>query len=519
MAEKPYKFTDRRSTSAGWSRFNSTLQGFQDAAKDSIGREQFPMADKDSSALFGRWDRIKLMTVGRYMYARDPIIQGSVDQVSRLTTAIVTPQFDGEDIKWGQTAEDWLYENDRWIDVRGWPYTMNDQDRLIIHHIIQDGDIGELLTEDENGNPKTQLIPAHRIGMRSSVYGGRERVVGGKFDGALIVDGVILGDSFDVLGYRVLGDKKEDDRDFSVNDMRLHFIPKYADQFRGFSHLATAAIGIQDVHESRRLELLAQKLLASTVIVEQNETGGPDPGHANIVVPGNEGSATSESTAPVYGKEINGGETKYFRSGSQSKLEVLTGDRPTVNQREFSAELVRQAIHGIGWSVDYALDPTKAGGAQMRIVVENCNRTLDFLRKVTEKRRKWVDGWRIAKAIKSGWIAASNDWWRWEYQFAARLTADKKYDSEVDINEMVSGVGTQSGACARRGFWWEDVNKQKERELRDKLTRAKSIASEFGLSIQEIMPHLGMLHSNELSAVASLKMSDSKSDQKNTGNE
>lgn len=510
MAEKPYKFTDRRGTGAGWSHFNSTIQGFQDSAKDSIGREQFPLADKDSSALFGRWDRIKLMTVGRYMYARDPIIQGSVDQVSRLTTAIVTPQFDGDDTEWGQSAENWLYENDKWIDVRG-PgacVSMNDQDRLIIHHILQDGDIGELLTEDEDGNPKTQLIPAHRIGVRSSVSGGRERIEKGKFAGALIIDGVILGESFEVLGYRVLGDRPEDDRDYSVNDLRLHFIPRYADQVRGFSHLASAAIGIQDVHEARRLELLAQKLLASRVLVEHNETGGADPGHANIVVLGQEGTTSADASNPVYGKEINGGETVYFRAGSQSKIDVLTGDRPTLNQREFSADLVRQAIHGIGWSVDYALDPTKAGGANMRIVVENCNRTLDFLRKVIEKRRKWVDGWRVAKAIKAGWLAASNDWWRWEYQFAARLTADKKYDSEVDINEMVSGVGTQSGSCARRGLWWEDVNNQKEKEIRDKFTRAKKLAAEFGLDIREVIPQMGMLHPMELLSASSNSQSN-----------
>ena len=100
--------------------------------------------------------------------------------------------------------------------------------------------------------------------------------------------------------------------------------------------------------------------------------------------------------------------------------------------------------------------------------------------------------------MKNGWLPENRDWWKWEYQFAARLTADKKYDSEVDINEMTSGVGTQQDACARRGSWWQDINKQKEREVRDKMTRAKSIADDFGITIQEAMVHLGMLHPMEL---------------------
>ena len=441
------------------------------------------------------------MTVGRYLYQRDPIVTGCIDQMAGLAAQVVTPQFDGEDTDWGNLAESWLYENDKWIDVRGHAYNMHDQDELILAHIIRDGDIAELLTEDEDGNPKTQLILGHRIGCRGYMY--EDKIKSGPFSGQRILDGVILGDSMEAIGFRVLGDNLDADRDFSVNDMRLHFRPKYADQVRGFSWLGAAALGIQDVHESRRLELIAQKNFAGRTVIEHNETGTPDSGTATIITAGVEATATEEATAPVYGQSIEGGAVTYFRAGSNSKIEIPVGDRPTMNQREFAEGIIRQAIHSLGWSVDYALDPTKAGGANMRIVVENCNRTLDILRGILTKRRKWVDAWRIAKAIKNGRIPQNPDWWKWEYQYAARLTADKKYDSQTDINEMTSGVGTQADACARKGLWWQDVNKQKERELRDKLTRAKAVAADFGITIQEAMVHLGLIHPNALSAMSS----------------
>ena len=42
------------------------------------------------------------------------------------------------------------------------------------------------------------------------------------------------------------------------------------------------------------------------------------------------------------------------------------------------------------------------------------------------------------------------------------------------------------------------MNRQKERELRDKLTRAKDVAADFGITMQEAMVHLGLLHPMEL---------------------
>ena len=497
MAAKPYKFNDRRGSNSGPDYFGYALQGFADAAKVSVQREQFANANRDQRSLIAAEDRRRLLTVGRHLYQRDEVVMGVLDQMASLATKIVTPQFDGEDTKWGTVAESWLYENDKWIDVRGWPFCMADQDRLIALQVIRDGDIAEIITEDENGDPKTQLIPAHRVGTRTYSYGDEE-VTDGQFRGRRIIDGVIVGDSMQTLGYRVLGESAEQDADYSVNDMRLHFHPKYSDQVRGFSWLGASAIGIQDTHESRRLELIAQKNFASTTVLEHNETGMADPGISNIITPGSEATATSEAVAPIFGQAIEGGTTRYFRAGSNSKWEIPVGDRPTMNQREFSADVIRKAIHAMGWSVDFYLDATRIGGASMRVVVDNINSTLETLRSITVRRRKWIDAWRIAKAIKNGRIPFNDEWWKWEYQFARRITADRKYDSETNINETTAGFGTQADACAAAGLWWQDVNRQKERELRDKLTRAKSVAEDFGITIKEAMVHLGLLHPMQL---------------------
>ena len=232
-----------------------------------------------------------------------------------------------------------------------------------------------------------------------------------------------------------LGDFAEDDLDFSSNDLFPAFDPDYVDQLRGFSALGASVIDWQDIHESRRFALLAQKKFSATAILESNETGEMPIGNSvgdgttlGVIVEG------SETAVAVYGEEMLGGETRYFRAGSGSKWEIPTADRPTANQQAFSADIVRQAIHGIGWSSDFSLDPTKAGGASMRIVIDKCNRQLDHIRSdILAPVRRRIDAWRIAKAIKAGRLPANVDWWRWAYQFPARLSADEKYSSDVDL--------------------------------------------------------------------------------------
>lgn len=493
MAERPYKFNNRLGTDAGYNHFRGTVPHFVDAARESIKRERFLDANKDTSALLNPTDRKRMLTVGRTLYARDPVVQGCLNQMAELVTALIQPQSGAEDEKWANEAEDWLYENDRWISIEGASQPMAAIDRLIVLSVIRDGDIGVMLTENAAGDSRIQLIPAHRIGSRENWGGSQQKVKGGQFDGATIIDGVILGPANEALGYRVLGNTEAEDRDYGIKDFRLIFRPFYVGQHRGFSWLGAAALGIQDVHESRRLQLIKQKKVAGKTILEHNETGGPPPGTATIVTEGTEASSSVNATAPIFGEEINAGETTYARAGAGAKWEIAESNTPTTNEQEFSADIIRQAVHAIGWSVDYWLNPTKAGGAQMRVVVDGINQTIDTLRRdIVCTVRKWVDPWRIARAINAGFLPKNNDWLLWEYQFAARRTADRRYDSQVSLDEMRSGILTQSSVCARNGDYWQDVNKQKQREARDRLTRAKELADEFGIPIERALDLLGM---------------------------
>lgn len=455
MTEKPYRITDRRRL-YGYSGESTFLEPVR--TRHNGQRRRIDDYAKDAPVLLGRENRRTLMSMGRWLYSNSSIVRGAVNEMASLATSSFIPQFDGTDNAWGDLAEDWLYNHDRVCDVRGRPYDMASLNRLLILSVLRDGDVFVLLTEAENGWPMFQIVPAHRVGSRLSA---NETVKGGPFAGLSIVDGVVMNDYGRAVAYQVLGTDPEDDRIIDNASLVAVYCPDYVDQLRGISALATAVIDFQDIHESRRLELVAQKLLAALTLVESNETGMADSAAALL------GSVTSSTTLDevTHSQEYYGGEVRYFRAGTGSKIEPIVGDRPTTNQQSFADSIIRQALHGIGWSYDFSLDPTKAGGANSRLVIEKINARLEELRqKILAPVRRVMDGYRIAKAIKLGLLPPSDEWMQWAYQGPAKITADARHSSDVAKQEFQMGFTTMDRVCAERGEWWQDVVRQRARE-------------------------------------------------------
>jgi capsid protein len=421
------------------------------------------------------------VTIGRWLYHNSPELRGAVREMADLAASSYIPQFYGSDKVWGNKAEEWLYEHDKICDVRGWPYNMATYRRNLVLAVLRDCDLGTLLTETPEGYPLIQPLGAHRIGSGS----GSERVAGGEFDGANIYDGVITDDYGRTIGYRICDPATgAPDRDISANDMFLSFLPEYVDQGRGISELAAAFFDFQDTRESRTFNLLAGKIAASIALVEKNETGEADS--AKAIVSGGEYDADDNTKSTIHQETVDGGMIRYFKAGTGSSIESFSYDRPGANSQEFEDRVIRAAFAGMGWSYDFSLNPTKAGGAQMRIVIDKINRRLKSIQDlVLLPAMRRIDGWRISKAIKLGLLAPSKEWYMWDYQGPSRLTADAKYESDVDLQELGAGVGTLASAAARRGTYWEDVRGQQDKEVTDLLTRATIQAKKFGISLEQ----------------------------------
>lgn len=475
MALAPYKINDRRSSN-GYS--NDALYK---AARpwNYNSRQRLQSLNRDSNRNVSASGRRNMTTIGRWLFANCSPLRGAVIEKADYAAASWVPQFYGEDKEWGTLAENWLYEHDKICDVRGWPYTMATYRRNLIIAITRCGDQATLLTSTDSGYPLVQVLGSHRIGSDPS----EEIVSGGPFDGSRVCDGVISDEYGRVIGYRVLhGDDFLKFTDYAASDMFLSYLPEYPDQIRGFSAIASALFDWQDITESRDWELLAQKLNASIALIEENETGEADA--AQTLVTGPTYDATTGALSTPATEQMEGGTIRYFRANTNSKLQAHRWDRPSGNVMEFENRILRAAFAGMNWSLDFSLDPTKAGGAQMRIVVEKINRAIQSIQDhVLLPAMRRIDGWRIAKAIKLGQLPLNKEWFKWDYQGPARLTADEKYSSDVDLQELSAGASTLSTVTAKRGGYWQDIRSQKEKEADDLLTRAGALAKKHSVTV------------------------------------
>ena len=64
--------------------------------------------DRDSANLYSGTDRLLLMSMGRWLYANNSLVAGSVDDQAAIVSGELTPQFAGADSEWGALAEQWL---------------------------------------------------------------------------------------------------------------------------------------------------------------------------------------------------------------------------------------------------------------------------------------------------------------------------------------------------------------------------------------------------------------------------
>ena len=508
MAEPAYKINDRKGLdSAYWAGRTNTLIK---SATQTDQRQWINRLDRDVHRNVSNYGRVELMTGGRNLYSNNPVVRGAINEMALLAGAVYTPQFAGEDkIGYGALAEDWIAEHDKICDVAGWNYGMAQYRQNLIRSVIVDGDVGTLLTETGTGYPMLQTVPAHRIGSMFYFGGtntggvaasGVDMVVrGGVNDGARIVDGVILSDYGAPLAYRIQdASTAEGYRDVTSDSMFLSFLPDYAGQVRGFSQLACSTFVWQDIDESTELRMARAKLAASVGLIEKNETGTVDETQTRLQSAYSQfNTAGTDTTKPAtallnYRTEVVAGLTnRIYKAGTGSGLDFLENNNPSLNEREFEAEMIRRGLHGIGWSYDFSLNPTGMGGQNGRVVVAKINRRVKQLQDMILKPAiSRFDGYRLSKAAKRGDLPFNVEWWKWTYQTAAELTSDEGYSSQVALNELRAGIRTSRQVCAARGLDLDEVRAQRMSEVDSLLTQAAAITKKHGLPLQQAIAML-----------------------------
>lgn len=451
----------------------------------TYGNRNLKRFDQDHHRNIGSLGRIDLMNLGRYLYSNFGPVRFALNQMAGYSADDFTPSYIGSDDTFKDKFREWLPLHDLSPDIST-DASMAELRKLILVSAFRDGDVGVVLTSTF-GRPKFQLIPAHRIGSQHTASG---IVEGGEFDGAKLIDGVIVDPSTHrAIGYRVMtGDRvtSSDYIDVSARSMRLFMASRdYIGQLRGSSLLGGSAFSWYDVAEWEKNELIAQRISSAITLIRKNEEGEADPMDEALAIETNE---QCEETA--FYQEFQNGEIMYLRP--KDEVEAFIANRPTANQREFIQSAIRNALAYMGFSPDFSFDTTKIGGASLRVVADQANRRVSELQKsILEPFGRWYYSYAIAKTVKNGVLPETSDYWKLKFIGAQRITADRRYDSQVDLAEMEAGVRTFAETTSVRGGDWMDTREQIDREATDLLTRAQRLSQTFGITIQEAMSLLG----------------------------
>jgi capsid protein len=466
-----YRVIDRRGKMpwAGHSAPNRMIEG----ATPTTQRARIPQLDQDMHRNVSAMGRKQLLTLGRWLFWNFPAVSGAILEQAMLATENFKPQYYGESKRWGDKAEEYLLNWEKTADIAGWPYDMDYYRNNLVIHELRDGDVGTIMTRGEGGVPRIQVIAGHRIYNPT----GEPFVRGGPFDGSRICDGVIIDDYRAPIAYRVVDEDGESFTDIPASNMFLSFTPKACDQVRGISALATAVFDWQDIKESRHYELIAQKAASAVALIEENEAGEADPADGIIKTAATFDSSGNKTALDT--QEVAGGLYRYFKAGTNAKLQAFSYDRPGTSVQQYQETIIRDAFQGMEWSYFFSHDPSKIGGASMRVVVEKINRVIRKRQKMVSQAMARLHGWVISVAVLRGELPFNKDWWKWEYQLPPEITADKKYDSDVDLQEYEAKFTTLRDICARRGKYWEEVQDQYLLEQK----RLQEKAEEMGVAV------------------------------------
>lgn len=431
-----------------------------------------------------QYDRIDQVKMARVAFSKMPDLGGAIIQKNQwvVSAGAFCPVYTGTDTQWGEKAEKWLIETFYPMCSTMGP-NYNFQTLLYLSSIALDvdGDTGLLLTSATTGFPQVGLIPSHRIGQRNQF----ETIVkGGSYDGYKIQDGVITNSNGRPIAYRILGEKIDgsQDVDISANDLQLLFEPEWSDQQRGISRIARSIADWEDQNDINDFLLRQVKLASSIGLKHKTEDGTGNGSGFDVGV--EEDVGTLKSGVQV--TPINGGEIYFMKAAVGEDIETLKNENPSPNTEAFIARIQKRAMYSIGWQQEL-LDPSKIGGASVRLIQDLTRKSISSRQSTIEKRAKLIVNYAIAKAIKLGYLPPNKEWFKWSFTKGAMLSCDFLNENKADIENLKIGSTTLANICSKNGNDWMAIRNQSQREVEDLITRAMAISTKTGRPYEECL--------------------------------
>ncbi len=347
----------------------------------------------------------------------------------------------GGDYNWQNLVEaEWEQECIR-PEISG-RFSMLESLYIICEALDRDGEIFVIKTRDAKGNPKFQLIEAHRVETAPD---------------AMSLPDIFDGIRFDKYGKPTFYYVKQGDGKYEAikaASMIHIFDPEYASQSRAFPPHQHAINHMRDEMDLLAMEKVAVKDNSRTSRILKVEDTRMDSGDLGLGQPLGEGNSATANTDPDALNRVLGGVTAVL--GNNESLVSYQSARPSAAFAGFIDHLRRDSIMG-GLPYEFVADPTRAGGASVRLVVAKAGRFFAHRQNVIISRflQDYFQFWLGYRIDKKKDIPNARNWWKTEWVCCKSVTVDAGREGANERADLDMGRIPPSDDFQSRGYGFE----------------------------------------------------------------
>ena len=474
--------------------------GVYDALQYSTQRALRPFFAVDSSRTLTAWNRLRALALARWSYINVHFVRGAVDLNARLTVGTgFTCRSLAKDTGWARQADAIVAAKFRNIGFTGG----ESMDELLLHDsrgVDVDGGVGYVLTEDENGSEKMQLIEAHRI-------------IRGDVSDARCIDGVWIDAYGRRTDYNVLlpGDGEKTRRIAAQNFIYLAERNR-PDEPQSITNLIHALNPLQDLYEIVAFEMASVKKNSEIGLTVETPTPDRPPLGPPVDIFAAEAVAAS-GNQPGQPKQFITREMVY---GGGGKVPVLTpGEklvahdhtRPGPGIEGWNKFIIRGIAIGFGLPFEVLWDPESIGGANTRLITALLRARLDQRRKnIIFPKLLRARYWVLSRAIKRGELSYNPEITKVGFQpNFIDITVDAGRESRERRANVLQGLDTFTSYDAENGNDYLGTSlPTRETEIDAQCAAAQRLCAKYpGMSFQSALDRIAMLTPNSSAVDAS----------------
>ena len=361
----------------------------------------------------------------------------------------ITVQAMGGEYEWQNIVEaEWEHECES-PEVAG-RFSMMECQYMLSEAIDRDGEMF-IIKSKRGGQPKFQMVETHRVETPPNLAMSTD-----------IADGI----KFNKLGQPICYYVKQSEGVYTTipASAMLHiFEAEYVSQSRAFPPHQHAINNLRDEMDLLAMEKVAAKDNARTSRVLKVEDTKMDSGDLGLGQPLGEGNTQIQPTDPDVLNRVLGGVTAVLQNNES--LVSYVSARPSSAFTGFIDHLRRDSVMG-GLPYEFVADPTRAGGASVRLVVAKAGRYFSQRQNILIKRflNPYFQYW-LGTKIKNGDIPTAKNWWRVEWVCPKSVTVDAGRDAANERADLDMGRQPPSDDMQQRGYSFEKTVRKTARDF------------------------------------------------------